>query len=190
MVQTMCLTHCGRCWEPWTDIYIRLHYIHTRTMTLFYHFIQRGRGHAIYAMIKQKPYNFPTNTLKAYFAPSLPLSVFIISTESKPSSSSTLQLLSVAQDAIFKLCAHVYLLSHQWAIHNTIDKYVGKALLTTISCMVRFVAFCFTIKLHVQALPAYRPSHPNSHALTAYTKNLLQAFKSQNEGLGHRSKTD
>ena len=51
----------------------------------------------------------------------------------------------------------------QRVIHNVIDKYVGKTLLTTISCTVRFVAFCFTIELHVhdvQALPAYSPSHP------------------------------
>ena len=58
----------------------------------------------------------------------------------------------------------------QTAIYNAIDKYVGKTLQTTISCTIRFVAFCFTIELHVQALPAYSPSYPNFHALTAYMK--------------------
>ena len=54
----------------------------------------------------------------------------------------------------------------QRAIHNTIDKYVGKMLLTAISCKVRFVALCFTIEFHVQALPVYSPSHPMPWQLT------------------------
>ena len=59
---------------------------------------------------------------------------------------------------------------------GAIDKYVGKTLLSTISCKVGFSAFCFTIELHVhdvQALPAYRPSHP---CLDSLHKKFIQSF--------------
>ena len=59
---------------------------------------------------------------------------------------------------------------------GAIDKYVGKTLLSTISCTVGFSAFCFTIELHVhdvQALPAYRPSHP---CLDSLHEKFIQSF--------------
>ena len=80
---------------------------------------------------------------------------------------------------------------------GAIDKYVGKTLLSTVSCTAGFSAFCFTIELHVhdvQALPAYRPSHPCLDSIQAVTsmpwqltwKIYSKLLKSKNEGLYQR----
>ena len=77
---------------------------------------------------------------------------------------------------------------HQRAIHNAIDKCVGKTLVTTISCTVRFGAFVLLQSFMSRPCQHHDwPSHPMSWQL-AYTKNILQAFKARIKVLGHKSK--
>ena len=45
-----------------------------------------------------------------------------------------------------------------WCTTEPYWQHIGKTLLTTISCKVPFISFCFTIKLLIHASTAYSPS--------------------------------
>ena len=86
-------------------------------------------------------------------------------------------------------------LEHAISASTTLSLLVHRMLCkqrTTISCTVPLSHFCFTTKLHIEALTAYRPScdDPDYFIAGSLHENVLQAFKSYNNGLGHKSNLD